>query len=164
MRTLIANKIQYHLKNYLIQSLFAAIAVFIILFAFNLYTNPVIVAGMGSTVFAAFAMPKSVTASTKNILGGHSLGILTGAGFNLLYFSDFLRAWPTAQLVVVALSISLSIFLMVFFDFEHPPASGIAMGITISPLAWQPVVFILGFSAALCFIKWLLRSWLIDLV
>ena len=166
---IIDQKVKHHLKNYLTQCALATIAVFMILMAFNLYDQAVIVAAFGSTAFAAFAMPKSWTARERNIIGGHIIGVLVGVGLAYFYRMDLsctdFAAFNTAfHILLAALSISISMFLMVFLDFEHPPASGTALGLTISAFSVNTIIFILFVACGIALFKWLFRNYLIDLV
>ena len=136
---------------------------------FNLYDQAVIVAAFGSTAFAAFAMPKSWTAKERNIIGGHIIGIVVGVGLAYFYRMDLsstaYAAFNTSfHVLLAALSISISMFLMVFLDFEHPPASGTALGLTIMPFVPNTIVFIVFVACGIAFFKWLFRNYLIDLV
>ena len=52
-------------KKYIGQSLLAALVVAVILFFINVFTNFVIVAGLGASAFIVFAMPNSITAMPR---------------------------------------------------------------------------------------------------
>ncbi|MCD6461569.1 MAG: HPP family protein, partial [Thermoplasmata archaeon] len=60
--------------NYLYQSLMAMLVMFFVLLSVNLTTGGIIIAVIGSTAFIVFAMPRSVTAKPRNIIGGHLVG------------------------------------------------------------------------------------------
>ncbi|OHE59734.1 MAG: hypothetical protein A2Z47_16355 [Thermodesulfovibrio sp. RBG_19FT_COMBO_42_12] len=57
-------------KNYVFQSLFATLAIFIVLLFLNLQ-HVVIIASIGATTFIIFAMPNYITAKPRNVIGGH---------------------------------------------------------------------------------------------
>lgn len=113
-------------KNYLYQSLFAAIVVFIILIILSI-ENAVVIASIGASAFIAFTMPRSVTAKPRRIIGGHIIGLVCGSLCALIPHTSTL-----ASISVYSLSVGLSICLMVALDFEHPPASGTALGVALT--------------------------------
>ena len=112
-------------KTYLTQSSYAAAAVFFI--TLLLSENPVVIASIGATAFIVFALPNNIAAEPKRIIGGHFLGFFIGSCFAVFPFMDiiFFKA------IWFALSIGFTILLMVVLDFEHPPAAGIALGMTL---------------------------------
>ena len=125
-----------HWKNYVLQSLLAALVLFVILLILNLQ-HIVITASIGATAFIVFTMPGNITAQTRNVVGGHVLGSIFGALCALIPHST----WVAAS-AVYALAVGLSIFAMVVLDMEHPPAGGTALGISMTGLSW-------GIAAAL---------------
>jgi len=154
-------------KQYLIQSLLAVVALAIILYFVEVLTHAAIVAALGASVFIVFAMPNTIAADKRRIIGGHVTGVVCGL---ICYYAFF--TGPLAELckniefirwVAVALSVGLSILLMVALNFEHPPAAGTALGIATHEWSWQTVVFIVVFAVCLAVIKWLLRRYLKDL-
>jgi CBS-domain-containing membrane protein len=68
------DKFRLHWKNYVFQSLFATVAVFVVLYFLTLQ-NAVIIASIGATAFIVFAMPKALTANARNVIGGHVVGL-----------------------------------------------------------------------------------------
>jgi CBS-domain-containing membrane protein len=68
------DKFRLHWKNYVFQSLFATVAVFVVLYFLTLQ-NAVIIASIGATAFIVFAMPKALTANARNFIGGHVVGL-----------------------------------------------------------------------------------------
>lgn len=57
--------------SYIIQSLLALVAVAIILYFVEVLTHAAIVAALGASTFVIFAMPHSVTAQPRRLIGGH---------------------------------------------------------------------------------------------
>ncbi len=57
-------------RNYIIQSLLALIAVGIILYFVEILTHAAIIAALGASTFIVFAMPNSVTAQPRRLIGG----------------------------------------------------------------------------------------------
>jgi CBS-domain-containing membrane protein len=139
---------------YILQSLLAALALFIIVLVLG-KDKMVVISAMGATSFIAFAMPKTVSAKTRNILGGHLVGLASGAIFyftSLPYFVEY----PCA--------VGLAIFLMVVLDVEHPPAAGTALAVVVNEVS--PPVFVAIMTSALILsqCRYYLRRYLKDLV
>jgi len=141
--------------HYILQSLLAALALFVLVLVLG-KDRMVVVSAMGATSFIAFAMPKSVSAKTKNILGGHLVGLASGA--ILFFFTDlpYFIEYPAA--------VGIAIFLMVTLDVEHPPAAGTALAVVINEVS--PSVFIAIMTGALILsqCRYYLRHYLKDLV
>ena len=112
-------------KNYVFQSLLATLTVFIVLLFLNI-EHAVIVSSIGATAFIVFAMPKSITAKPRNVIGGHLVGLLFGSLCALIPQPSSIHS-----VIVYSLAVGLSIFTMVIIDTEHPPAAGTALGVVI---------------------------------
>lgn len=80
-----------HRKQYVMQSGYSAISIFIITFLLN--NNPVVIASIGSTAFIVFSMSNSITAQPRRIIGGHLVGFFVGTCFAVFPFMHitFLR-------------------------------------------------------------------------
>ena len=107
---------------YIWQSLLAAISLFIIVIALG-KDQMVLISAMGATAFIVFAMPKAASAQTRNVIGGHLVGLGVGSLFYLISMS-YLIEYP--------LVVGIAIFLMVALDFEHPPAVGTALAVVMN--------------------------------
>lgn len=154
-------------KNYIIQSLLAVVAVAIILYFVEVLTHAAIVAALGASTFIVFAMPRSITAQPRRLVGGHIVGLICGS---LCYYA-FLTGplgklaanWEFICWFVCALAVGLSIFLMAITNTEHPPASATALGIVAHGWSYQVVIFVLVCAISLAIIRRLLGFRLRDL-
>lgn len=149
-------KFRAHWKNYVGQSIFATAIFSAILIALNVQMRPIVTASVGATAFIVFAIPSDVTANTKNIIGGHLIGVFAGS----------LSAWLASEssaLVFYSLAVGLSIFLMVITDCEHPPASGTALGLSVSGASLDVVVTLMVCVVALAAVHKIFRRYLRDL-
>jgi CBS-domain-containing membrane protein len=144
-------------RYYFVQSLFATLAVFVV-FIFLSLQHAVIIASLGSTVFIVFAMPNSITANPRNVVGGHLVGLAAGSLCSLIPHSTFLPAT-----VVYAFAVGLSIFLMVVTDTEHPPASGTALGVVTAGFSLNVTIAVISSAIVLSLIHVSLKSRLKDL-
>ena len=66
--------------------------------------------------------------------------------------------------IVAALSVGVSIVMMVATNTEHPPAAGTVLGLVVKVLGWQAVAFILISAVLLSLIRLVLRPKLINLL
>jgi CBS-domain-containing membrane protein len=145
-------------KNYLYQSLLAAIIVALVLF-FLTVEHVVVVASIGATAFIIFAMPRAASAHPRRVIGGHTIGLVAGSLAGLIT--------PTTSLItIVALSLSVgfSMFLMVALDFEHPPASGTALGVALTGITGNVVLAVVTSAIVLSLAHQFFGRWLKDLV
>ena len=155
----IDRELKMHWKNYVFQSLFAAVILFIVLLVLNINENPIIITSIGATTFIVFAMPKDITAKSRNIIGGHVTGFLTGSLLSLIPHSSSLTAY-----MIYALAVGLSLFIMVVTDTEHPPASGTALGIAIKGFSLDAAIAVMISVIALSLIHHFFKSHLRNLV
>ena len=127
-------------KYYLLQSLLAAAALFILVLVLG-KEKMVVISAMGATAFIVFAMPTTVSAQTKNVIGGHLVGLASGAIF---YFTPL----PYYSLEY-ALAVGIAIFIMVALDVEHPPAAGTALAVVINEVSPIDAFVIIMISAVI---------------
>ena len=139
---------------YILQSFLAALSLFIIVLILG-KEKMVVISSIGATGFIAFAMPNAVSAKTRNILGGHLVGVACGTIF---YYTNM------PYLIEYPCEVGLAIFLMVALDVEHPPAAGTALAVVINEVS--PVVFATIMTSALILsqCRYYLRHYLKDLV
>ena len=139
---------------YILQSLLASCALLALILVLD-KDKMVAISAMGATCFILFAMPKSVSAKTKNVVGGHLVGLACGTIFyftNLPYYVEY----PCA--------VGIAIFLMVALDVEHPPAAGTALAVVINEVSPNIFFTIVISSVVLSQCRYYLRNYLKDLV
>jgi len=154
-------------RKYIVQSLFAVIAVALILFFVEVLTHAAIVAALGASTFIVFAMPHSITAQPRRLIGGHIIGLICGTFCYYAFLTgplgELSANWEYMPWFAGALSVGLSIFLMTITDTEHPPAASTALGIALHIWSHEVVIFVLSFAVGLALIRRLLRGYLRDL-
>ena len=146
-----------HWKNYVLQSGMAGVAVFVALVVLR-QQNLVVAASLAATAFTVFAMPGSVTASARNVIGGHIIGLLMG-GFFALLAADF----AAERDGFYALAVGCSMFVMTITNTEHPPAAGTALGVVIAGFSWRVALGVIA-GIILSAIHAAMRAALRDLV
>ena len=144
-------------KNYIYQSFYATIIIFIILLLLD-SENAVVIASIGSSAFIIFTMPRNISARPRRLIGGHIVGLITGSLCALIPHSSTL-----ASISVFALAVGISIFLMVALDFEHPPASGTALGVAMTCFSVSVMLAVITSSIVLSLAHHFARRFLKDL-
>ena len=154
--------VRKHWRNYVFQSLLATASLFCVLI-FLERGSEVIVASLGATAFVVFALPNSLTAQPRNVIGGHIVGLACGfAGYWLLHILPMPEQF-IAEAGVHALAVGLSIFVMVTIATEHPPAAGTALGAAIAGPGERRIISVLFFSIVFTVIRLLAKKHLRDL-
>jgi len=155
-------------KSYIIQSLLATITVVVILYFVEVLTHAAIVAALGASTFIVFAMPHSITAQPRRLIGGHIVGLLCGSLCYYVFLTgrlgELAANWELLTWFACALAVGLSIFLMTITNTEHAPAAGTALGIVAHGWSYPTVVFVLVCAISLAIIRRLLRRYLRDLL
>ncbi|UCF44627.1 MAG: HPP family protein [Planctomycetota bacterium] len=152
--TTITAKFKKLWKYYILQSLLAAAALLVLVLILG-KEKIVIISTMGATSFIVFAMPKAASAQTRNVIGGHLVGLACGAIFYFTALPYFLE-YPFA--------VAVAIFLMVALDVEHPPAAGTALAVVINEVSRDAFITIMVSTVVLSQCRYYLRNYLKDLV
>lgn len=141
-------------KYYIWQSFLAAVALFIILLVLD-KQKIVVISAMGATAFIVFAMPNAVSAHSRNVIGGHLVGLILGMIFffvEIPYFFEF------------PLVVGIAIFIMAALDVEHPPAVGTALAVLINEVSTDVSFIIMATALILSICHYYLRHHLKDLI
>lgn len=155
----LAIKFRSSWKNYIWQSVAATCGISVALVVFRIHKSPIIIASLGATTFIVFAMPSDITAKGYHVIGGHCIGIVCGLVCGMI--PDINTAVTVFSL---ALSVGISLFVMVASDTEHPPACGTAMGIAHAEFNPLLLVSLVAAAVILALIRALLKPYLKDLV
>ena len=159
--TKMAEEFKLHWRAYVVQSLVAAVVVFVLML-FLQARHLVLTASLGSTAFVVFAMPRSLTAQPRNVVGGHVLSLACGALCAVVAASV-----PGLKPAVFAASVGLSAFVMVVTDTEHPPAAGTALGVATAVWGgymWKVVLAVVLGAVLMSLTHHLFKPYLRDLV
>jgi len=151
-------ELQKYWKNYIFQSVIATFSIFIILLILR-FSNAIVIASIGATVFVIFAMPGSITARPRSVIGGHLIGLIVGSLIFIIPFSTFY-----VEMLLLAASVGLAMFIMVMTDCEHPPACGTALGVAMLGFSWKVALTIIIASIILSTIHTVCKQIIRDLV
>lgn len=69
----------------------------------------------------------------------------------------------TIHIIFGAISVGITMFLMVILDTEHPPAVGMSLGLVLNDWNYLTIIFIYTAVVIMYTVKYLLRNVLIDL-
>ncbi|HEY68519.1 MAG TPA: HPP family protein [Thermoflexia bacterium] len=144
-------------KNYLFQSLLATLTVLIVLLFLSI-EQAVIISSIGATAFIVFAMPRSITARPRGVIGGHLVGLLSGSLCALIPQPSLIHS-----IIVYSLAVGLATFVMVVIDTEHPPAAGTALGVAIKGFSPKVALAVVTSAVILSLVHHLFRPRLKDL-
>jgi CBS-domain-containing membrane protein len=104
------------------------------------------VAALGASTFIVFAMLGSLTAEARRLIGGHAVGLLSGALCYLIFLSGHFEQLTTnSELILIvagALAVGLPIFFMTITDTEHPPAATTALGIIANGWSYKAALYV----------------------
>lgn len=152
--TQVADKFKRLWRYYLWQSFLAGAALFVLVLVLG-KNKMVVISAMGATAFIVFAMPTAVSAQTRNVIGGHLVGLASGTIF---YFI------PLPYFVEYPLAVGIAIFVMVALDVEHPPAAGTALAVVINEVSPDVFITIMAGALILSQCRYYLRRHLKDLI
>lgn len=154
-------------RNYIVQSILAMITLGIILYFVEIVTHAAIVAGLGASTFIAFAMPHSITARPRRLIGGHIVGVICGLSVYALFFGgpfeQLTLDYEPVRWFAYALAVGLAMFIMTITMTEHPPGASTALGIAISGCELGTIFFVILCVIGLTLVKRVLRPFLRDL-
>lgn len=113
--------------------------------------SPFIFPSLGPTAFLFFYTPRAPSASPRNTLIGHTIGVL--AGYFSLVVTGLTTAGPALamgvtwpRVIAAALSLGLTAGLMVLCKSPHPPAGAttliVSLGILTAP--WQLILLLVA--------------------
>ena len=116
--------------------------------------SPFIFPSLGPTAFLFFYTPTSPSASPRNTICGHAIGVI--AGYLSLVLTGLTPAGPAIavgvsgpRVLAAALSLGLTAGLMVLFKVPHPPAGATTLIISLGIMTQPRQLFILMIAVIL---------------
>ena len=151
-------KFRKHWRSYVLQSGLAALTVLVLILVLTTQ-EAVLVASIGASAFIVFAMPNSIAARVRNVLGGQFFGLICGG---LCYLLPHSGSFSLA--LVCALAVGLSMLVMVSTNTEHPPAAGTALALALEGATLEVLVTVMASAAILSLARLIAGKKLRDLV
>ena len=169
MPPLFEPRLKRHALNYAFQPVLATLALLTILLVGDVVLNAAIVDAMASTVFTIFVVPDSIASTPRRVVGGHTAGVVAGSAVAaVVAVLEIPMAADSARgallVTVAALTVGLSMVLMVLTNTEHPPAAGAALGLVIHDWSLWSVGVIIVSAVALSILRAALRPRLVNLL
>ena len=154
--------------RFIFQCFLAGLSLFGILLFLNQLKHPAIIASLGATSFIVFTRPKWYSSDPRRLFGGYIVGISIGVFFFYLgktsNIGQLLDKYELCTAAFGGISVAVSIFIMAITNTEHPPASGITLGLIIGEWNYHTIIFILLSLVAMYFTKKLFLRFLTDLI
>jgi len=162
-------KLQGNVLRYLLQCALATVFVLVVLAILHAIASAAIIAALGASSFIAFAMPRKEASRARYLVGGYLVGMASGTLCHIISQLPVLQQLPLVQeyshIVFGAVAVGVAIFTMAVTNTEHPPASGVALGLVLGgELNFVTLVVLLVGIVSLAVIKSLMKPVLIDLV
>ena len=171
------HKLKEHSPHLYIQPALAVVYVAFILFLLSLVDQKATllwaigVGALSSSSYVVFVTPQAPVAKSRRILGGYFVGITTGLVVHII-LSKLYTLMPESShfhashlfWVSAAITVGLSMLMMIIFSVEHPPAVGVSLVLVLNLEGYMTLVLIFVGALLLACIKWLLRKWLINLI
>ncbi len=160
MKNIVDDNFLQNKWKYIWQCVIVTFFVGIILVVFDFVVKLAIVTSLGATCFIVFTIPHRNSSKTVFILGGYTVGAVVGSICAII--TSFTPGIPLSLWGAVA--IGLSMFLMVVFNFEHPPAAALSLGIVFGGFNIGTIISVYSIAIMFLVVRKLLGKWLIDLI
>ena len=133
--------------------------------ASNIILGAIGASSLASSIFVAFAMPDSAAAHPKRMVGSYLISIVLGIifyyiGTYLIILQDIMSISLTYELVG-AFAVTMTMLCMILFSLEHPPATGLALGLVLEPWQGWTIVIIVLSIIGIATVKTLVSPWLL---
>ena len=170
-------KLKSHGAHLFLQPGLAVIYVAFILFVLNIINQQITllwaigVGALSSSCYIIFVTPTSPVARPKRIIGGYFIGTFCGLVMHVILTKLYLLTFETSQIshshlfwISAAITVGLSMFMMIALNVAHPPAIGVSLVLVLNLQDYTTLILIFLSACLLALIRWLLRNWLINLV
>ena len=152
---------------FVIQGALAGFMILIILLVLDIVTETALIAALASSAFVGFTMPHSEASTPRRLLGGYLVSMFIGISCSIIAKHELIQAHVPAHplfISMAALSVGLSIFIMVITDTEHAPAAGLALGLVLNTWDMATIVLIFFSISFMATSKRLLKGRMINLI
>ncbi|MEA3506712.1 MAG: YbhB/YbcL family Raf kinase inhibitor-like protein, partial [Elusimicrobiota bacterium] len=125
-----------------------------------------LITSLGATAFTVFSQPRHFMSAPRSILGGYAVGILCGILFGNIVTERISIILPSLYSLIIggALAVGAAIFVMAATNTEHPPAAGIALGLTLNEWNFKTIIFIIAAVSVMALIRRLFKPVMINLI
>lgn len=162
--------------HFTVQLVAAVAYVLLVLVTLDIISSSPIMWAVGSSSLASsayliFASPSSQAAAARRLVGSYAIAIV--CGIIIRHFATWLMAEHGVMLLGLthdphmywlsgAVSVGVSMFVMLLFRLQHPPAAGMALVMVIDQRSYEGILAIFFLAVLLAIIKIVLRRYLCD--
>lgn len=165
---LIDPKFRHNVGSYIFQCSLAAGTFIIILLFLDIITHTAIVACLGASAFIVFTLPRYYTSQLRPLVGGYIVGITVGCLCYYLSCAPFLAPLlpgeRTSYIIFGALAVGVAILVMTVTNTEHPPATGIALGLVLNSWDYRTIIFVMLAVFLMAAVRELVKARMINLM
>jgi CBS-domain-containing membrane protein len=158
-------------KNYLWQPFVIFVfltAVLAVFFFFDSAVDVVWAVGVGSlasSAYLVFVKPSATASHSFRLIVSYVIAVVCGLLIHYLGEYFLFHGQDTVYIsVLAALSVIITILLMIWLRIDHPPAVGMALVFVIDLKDYQTSIIVIGAIIIMMILKLLLNPWLRDLV
>lgn len=118
---------------------------------------------LSASAFITFALTDSPAGDPRRLFGGYIVALLSGVGWHFVV--PHICVWMHCNRAIVesaagAISAGIAMFFMGLFDFSHPPAMGLTLGLVLDYWDDRTIAVILIGAIVLCVLKKLLQPYM----
>jgi CBS-domain-containing membrane protein len=164
-------------KSHLVmQTLLAIVYVAVMIFLLTLVSSPsstlwAIGAGaLASSTYIVFVTPHAANAEPRRIISGYFVSLLIGSVMRVILLKVNIQIVHISDIhsshifwTISAVTVGITILLMIMLHSEHPPAVGVSMVLVLHLENYAVLGVILLGAGLLALIGYMLKRWLIDL-
>jgi CBS domain-containing membrane protein len=153
--------------RYIFQCLFVVATMGVVLMLLDSVYQTVLIAALGSSSVLAFSAPSLRASRPRCMVGGYVVAVVVGCGVSLLvHATDNMISLDehSTRILLGALAVGLTMFVMVTTGTEHPPGAAVALGFVLNEWDLMTIVVVLAGISVISAIKESARSKLIDLL
>ena len=154
--------------RYIGQCLLATAVLLGVIVSLNIVSHAVVVASIGATAFIIFTVPHKRDAGAKYVIGGCVIGIIVGTLCYAMAEISWLHHIPIIDIyreeIFAALAVGVTMFAMIMFNMEHPPAASLSLGLVLNGASIRVVTVTLIAIIATMAVKTMLKRRLINLL
>lgn len=160
-------RFEHNKSQYIVQCMLATLVIFTVLMMLNIISSELIIASIASSAFVVFTMPHKERSRARFLIGGYAVGLIVGLltyALSLFFIQYVPNYTGFRDEIFGSIAVGLSIFFMVVFDLEHPPAAAIALAMVINQWNYWTIIVTIVAITLLVASRYSLRRRLINLL
>ena len=159
----IDKKFRKNTLKYIFQCVLASLTVLAVLIFLDVLNETAIITALGASAFIVFITPTQYSSDPRRLIGGYIVGLTIGLIFYLVSDTEIINEVFTSHtmllVVLGAIAVGFSLFIMAVTNTEHAPAAGIALGLVINKWDYMTIIFIIGAILWMSLVRKLLKPY-----